>query len=73
MFEGKCLKAKCLKAKCLKDGSRDGAKCRFRFGLPIVFAGRRSVGGPGYRSVQLVAVANSGAPGSVLADSDLSD
>jgi len=49
--------------------------CRFRFGLPIVFAGRPSIGGsgPGYRSVQLVAVANSGVPGSVLADSDLSD
>jgi len=50
-------------------------KCRFRFGLPIAFAGRRSVGGggPGYLRVQFAAVANSGALGSVLADSGLSD
>lgn len=50
-------------------------KCRFRFGLPIVFAGRPSVGGggPGYRPVRLAAVANFGAFGGVLADSGLSD
>ncbi len=50
-------------------------KRHFRFGLPIVFAGRLSVGGsgPGYQRVRLAVVANSSAPGSGLADSDLSD
>ncbi|GAB6996670.1 MAG: hypothetical protein ACI9P3_004681 [Bradyrhizobium sp.] len=49
-------------------------KRHFRFGLPIVF-GRPSVGGsgPGYQRVRLAVVANSSAPGSGLADSDLSD
>ena len=50
-------------------------KCRFRFGLPTVFAGRPSIGGvgPGCRPVRFAAVANFGAFGSELADSVLSD
>jgi len=46
-------------------------KRRFRFGLPIVFAGRPSVGGVGLG--WFAAAARLGALGSVLPDSVLSD
>src|SRR5476649_2879940 len=46
-------------------------KRRFRFGLPIVFAGRPSVGGVGLG--WFAAAARFGALGSVLPDSVLSD
>jgi len=47
----------------------------FRFGLPIVFAGRPSVGGVGLgcQPIQFAAAARFGALGSVLPDSVLSD
>src|ERR1700731_458363 len=50
-------------------------KRRFRFGLPIVFAGRPSVGGVGLgcQPIRLAAAARFGAPGSVLPDGVLSD
>ena len=50
-------------------------KRRFRFGLPIVFAGRPSVGGVGLgcQPIRLAAAARFGALGSVLPDSILSD
>jgi hypothetical protein len=50
-------------------------KRRFRFGLPIVFAGRPSVGGVGLgcRQIRFAAAARFGALGSVLPDSVLSD
>ena len=50
-------------------------KRRFRFGLPIVFAGRPSVGGVGLggQPIRFAAAARFGALGSVLADSVLSD
>jgi len=50
-------------------------KRRFRFGLPIVFAGRPSVGGVGLgcQSIRFAAAARFGALGSVLPDSALSD
>jgi hypothetical protein len=45
-------------------------KRRFRFGLPIVFAGRPSVGGVGlgYQPIRFAAAARFGALGSVLPD-----
>src|SRR5882724_10211101 len=50
-------------------------KRRFRFGLPIVFAGRPSVGGVGLgcQPIRFAAAARFGALGSVLPDSVLSD
>jgi hypothetical protein len=50
-------------------------KRRFLFGLPIVFAGRPSVGGVGLgcQPVRFAAAARFGALGSVLPDSVLSD
>ena len=50
-------------------------KRRFRFGLPIVFAGRRSVGGVGLgcQPIRFAAAARFGALGSVLPDSVLAD
>ena len=50
-------------------------KRRFRFGLPIVFAGRPSVGGVGlgYQPIRFAAAATCGALGGVLPDSVLSD
>jgi hypothetical protein len=50
-------------------------KRRFRFGLPIVFAGRPSVGGvgPGCQPIRFAAAAGFGAPGSVWPDSVSSD
>ena len=50
-------------------------KRRFRFGLPIVFAGRPSVGGvgPGCQPIRFAAAARFDALGSVLPDSVLSD
>jgi hypothetical protein len=50
-------------------------KRRFRFGLPIVFAGRPSVGevGLGCQPIRFAAAVRLGAPGSVLPDSALSD
>jgi hypothetical protein len=47
----------------------------FRFGLPIVFAGRPSVGGVGLgcQPIRLAAAARFGALGRVLPDSVLSD
>ena len=50
-------------------------KHSFRFGLPIVFAGRPSVGGVGLggQPIQFAAAARFGALGSVLPDSVLSD
>jgi hypothetical protein len=50
-------------------------KCRFRFGLPTVFAGRPSVGGVGLgcQPIRFAAAARFGALGSVLPDSVLSD
>ena len=50
-------------------------KRRFRFGLPIVFAGRPSFGGValGCQPIRFAAAASFGAPGSVLSDSVLSD
>jgi hypothetical protein len=50
-------------------------KRRFRFGLPIIFAGRPSVGGVGLgcQPIRFAAVARFGALGSVLPDSVLSD
>ena len=50
-------------------------KRRFRFGLPIVFAGRPSVGGVGLgcQPIRFAAAARSVAPGGVLPDSVLSD
>ena len=50
-------------------------KRRFRFGLPIVFAGRPPVGGVGLGCwpIRFAAAARFGAPGSVLPDSVLSD
>jgi hypothetical protein len=57
VFDGKCLK--------------DDLKRRFRFGLPIVFAGRPSVGGAGlgYQPIRFAAAVGFGALGSVLPDS----
>jgi hypothetical protein len=51
----------------LKDGLRDGAEGRFRFGLPTVFAGRPSVGGVGlgYQPIRFAAAAEFDALGSV--------
>ena len=48
---------------------------RFRFGLPILFAGRPSVGGVGlgYQPILFAAAARFGALGSVSPDSVLSD
>ena len=50
-------------------------KRRFRFGLPIVFAGRPSVGGVGLgcQPIRFAAAARSGALGSALPDCVLSD
>jgi hypothetical protein len=50
-------------------------KHRLRFGLPIVFAGRPSVGGVGLgcQPIRFAAAARFGALGSVLPDSVLSD
>jgi hypothetical protein len=50
-------------------------KRRFRFGLPIVFAGRPSVGGVGLgcQPIRFAAAARFGAPGSVSPDSVSSD
>jgi hypothetical protein len=50
-------------------------KHRLRFGLPIVFAGRPSVGGVGLgcQQIRFAAAARFGALGSVLPDSVLSD
>jgi hypothetical protein len=50
-------------------------KRRFRFGLPIVFAGRPSVGGVGLgcQPIRLAAAVRFGALGSVLPDGVLSD
>ena len=50
-------------------------KRRFRFGLPIVFAGRWSFGGVALvcQPIRFAAAASFGAPGSVLPDSVLSD
>jgi hypothetical protein len=50
-------------------------KRRFRFGLPIVFAGRPSVGGVGLgcQPIRFAAAARFGAPGGVLPDSVSSD
>ena len=50
-------------------------KRRFRFGLPIVFAGRPSVGGVGLgcQQIRFAAAARFGALGGVLPDSVLSD
>jgi len=50
-------------------------KRRFRFGLPIVLAGRPSVGGvgPGCQPIRFAAAARFGALGSVLPGSVLSD
>jgi hypothetical protein len=50
-------------------------KRRFRFGLPIVFAGRPSVGGVGLgcQPIRFAAAATCGALGGVLPDSVLSD
>ena len=50
-------------------------KRRLRFGLPIVFAGRPSVGGVGLgcQQIRFAAAARFGALGSVLPDSVLSD
>jgi hypothetical protein len=50
-------------------------KRRFRFGLPIVFAGRPSVGGVGLgcQPIRFAAAARFDALGSVLPDSVLSD
>jgi hypothetical protein len=50
-------------------------KRRFRFGLPTVFAGRRSVGGVGLgcQPIRFAAAARFGAPGGVWPDSVLSD
>jgi hypothetical protein len=50
-------------------------KRRFRFRLPIVFAGRPSVGGagPDCQPILFAAVASFGALGSVLPDRVLSD
>jgi len=50
-------------------------KRRFRFGLPIVFAGRPSVGGVGLgcQAIRFAAAARFGALGGVLPDSVLSD
>jgi hypothetical protein len=50
-------------------------KCRFRFGLPTLFAGRPSVGGVGLgcQPIRFAAAARFGALGSVLPDSVLSD
>jgi hypothetical protein len=50
-------------------------KRRFRFGLPIAFAGRPSVGGvgPGCQPIRFAAAARFGAPGSVWPDSVVSD
>ena len=50
-------------------------KRRFRFGLPIVFAGRPSLGGVGLgcQPIRFAAAARSGALGSVLPDCVLSD
>jgi hypothetical protein len=50
-------------------------KRRFRFGLPIVFAERRSVGGVGLgcQPILFAAAARFGALGSGLPDSVLSD
>ena len=50
-------------------------KRRFRFGLPIVFAGRPSVGGVGLgcQPIRFAAAARFGALGSVLPDSVLSN
>jgi hypothetical protein len=65
-----------FEGKRLKDGLRAMTReRRFRFGLPIVFAGRPSIGGvgPGCRSVLFAAVPNFGAFGSELADSVLPD
>ena len=64
-----------LEGKCLKDGLRDGAEVPLRFGLPIVFAGRPSIGGvdSGCRPVRLAAAASFGVFGSELADGVLSE
>jgi len=50
-------------------------KRRFRFGLPIVFAGRPSVGGVGLgcQPIRFAAAARFGAPGSGWSDSVLPD
>ena len=50
-------------------------KRRLQFGLPIVFAGRPSVGGVGLgcQPIRFAAAARFGALGSVLPDSVLSD
>jgi hypothetical protein len=48
-------------------------KRRFRFGLPIVFAGRRLSAGSALAVSQFAAAAGFGALGSVLPDSVLSD
>jgi len=50
-------------------------KRRFRFGLPIVFAGCPPVGGVGLgcQLIRFAAAARFGAPGSVLPDGVLSD
>ena len=50
-------------------------KRRFRFGLPLVFAGRPSFGGVGFgcQPILFAAAASFGALGSVLPDSVLSD
>ena len=50
-------------------------KHRFRFGLPIVFAGRPSVGGVGlgYQPILFTAAARFGALGGILPDSVLSN
>jgi len=50
-------------------------KRRFQFGLPVVFAGRPSVGGVdlGCQPIRFAAATRFGALGSVLPDSALSD
>jgi hypothetical protein len=62
VFEGKCLKT----GLCA-----NGAEASIRFGLPIVFAGRPSVGGVGLG--WFAAAARFVALGSVLPASVLSD